>query len=253
MRLGGNMGQPGPVGTNHRPPDDRTGHHRAGHQRGGLPGRGHRRRLTAGHWVAIGVVAFMVLSVIVYLADPHAGESPRARTAGAVTAMPTTAGPVPSTVPTHLAPASVRNHAAMILRTAVDHYARTFARGQAIVGTTQYPNATAGLAALENPNSAASRFAAWRKSTGIERDVSTYMNAFHKADAGFNASDEPASISQWMQDTGTLQADISHWIYVVVSYQISEASQADLDAAAATVRADVKTARHDVALVRQGQ
>ena len=197
--------------------------------------------------------AFVLLSVIVYAATSHPNDSGHASTLATATASPKIAKPSPSAASTYLAPVSVRNHAAKILTAAVNYYASTFARGQAIVGNTQYSNATVGLAAMENPSSAASRFAEWRGSTRIEEDVSTYEDAFQRADAEFNASDEPAAISQWMQDTGNLQADITQWVGVAVNYQISTASQADLNSAAATVRADIKVAQHDIALVRQGK
>ena len=45
----------------------------------------------------------------------------------------------------------------------VNHYASLLAQGQQILGTTQYPNAQAGLAAFSDPNSAASRFSAYQK------------------------------------------------------------------------------------------
>ena len=163
---------------------------------------------------------------------------------------PTTA---PSVAPTYLAPASVCNHAAAILKAAVDHYAIAFAQGQAIAGTVRYPNAAARRAALNDPKSAASRFVKWRNSSVIQQDISTYTHAFRQADAGFNVSDEPLSIGNWLRDTGNLQVDISQWINVVVNYQMSATSKTALRAAVTTVRTDISTAQHDVALVRKGK
>jgi len=135
----------------------------------------------------------------------------------------------------------------------VSYYANVFARGQAIAGTTQYPNAAARRTALNDPRSVASRFAKWRESSGIEQDISTYTHAFRQADAGFNVSDEPLSIGNWLRDTGNLQADISQWINVELSYQMSAASKTALRAAVTTVNTDINTTRHDVALVRRGK
>jgi len=63
--------------------------------------------------------------------------------------------------------------AAQILTTATDHYAQVFAQGQQIVDTTQYSDGNAGLDALQDPNSAASKLSAWRQSSRIEQDVMT--------------------------------------------------------------------------------
>jgi len=248
------MGQPQrPPGMDQRPAPGQPGRHGTGYQHAPRSGQGRSRSALARHKIWTGFGIFIVLGVIVYALTPRPNNSGHASAPPAATASPSNARPSPSVASTYLAPLSVRNHAGAILTAAVNYYASTFARGQAMVGNTQYPNASVGLAAMENPDSAASRFAEWRKSTGIEENVSTYESAFSRADAGFNASDEPASISQWMQDAGNLQGDISQWINVVVSYQISTASQANLDAAAATVRTDIKDARHDISLVRRGK
>lgn len=159
----------------------------------------------------------------------------------------------PSTAATHLAPQSVRDKAAQILTAATTHYAQVFAQGQQIVGTTQYPDGDAGLAALQDPNSAASKFSAWRQSSKVEQDVNTYMDAFSQADSGFDASDEPASISTWRDDVGNVQSDIAQWVQTAVSYQIATASQTDLDAAAAKVQTDLKTAQVDITAVQAGR
>jgi len=47
--------------------------------------------------------------------------------------------------------------------------------------------------------------------------------------------------------------DISQWINVVVNYQMSATSKTALRAAVTTVKTDISTAQHDVALVRKGK
>jgi hypothetical protein len=182
-----------------------------------------------------------------------AGCAAQAASSQASASLPPVPTVQPSGAPTYLAPASVCAHASAILKAALGHYVKVFTQGQAIVGKTQYPNAAARRTALQDPKSVASRFVAWRKSSGIEQDVATYTNAFRQADAGFNAADEPVSISNWLRDAGTLQSDISNWINVVVSYQTSAAKLKVLRAATATVKADISTAQHDVTQVRKGK
>jgi hypothetical protein len=106
---------------------------------------------------------------------------------------------------------------------------------------------------MQDPTSAASLFSAWRQSSEVEQDVNTYQDAFSQADSGFDASDEPASINTWRDDVGNVQSDISEWVQTAVSYQISTATRADLDAAAAKVQTDLKTAHADIAGVQAGR
>ena len=231
-----------------RPPSPGRTDHGTGGKGPNHPGRGpqgHLSALLARHraWTGAGAAALIVMGLVAGCAAPSPANSSPA-------VAPTTA---PSVAPTYLAPASVCNHAAAILKAAVDHYAIAFAQGQAIAGTVRYPNAAARRAALNDPKSAASRFVKWRNSSVIQQDISTYTHAFRQADAGFNVSDEPLSIGNWLRDTGNLQVDISQWINVVVNYQMSATSKTALRAAVTTVRTDISTAQHDVALVRKGK
>ena len=242
------MGQSrGRTGVSRPPSPGRTDHGTGGkgpHHPGRGP-QGHLSALLARHraWTGAGAAALIVMGLVAGCAAPSPANSSPA-------VAPTTA---PSVAPTYLAPASVCNHAAAILKAAVDHYAIAFAQGQAIAGTVQYPNAAARRTALNDPKSVASRFAKWRKSSVIQQDILTYTHAFRQADAGFNVSDEPLAIGNWLRDTGNLQVDISQWINVVVNYQMSATSKTALRAAVTTVRTDISTAQHDVALVRKGK
>ena len=94
----------------------------------------------------------------------------------------------------------------------------------------QYADAMAGIAAMDDPTSAAARFRAYRQNTGPERDI-TLMDAFSQGDAHFAGDNEPQAISDWQNDMFTMTFDLNQWVEVAVSYQISEKSQADLDAA----------------------
>jgi hypothetical protein len=208
-----------------------------------------RRRTNKIALIAAGTILAVFALIAALGAALHSGNTN-------ATAAPHTAAPTAtnsSTAANPLAPASARTKAAAVLNNAIDHYASEFATGRAIVGTTRYADANAGLAALDDPNSAASKFSAWRTSTRIEQDVTTYQDAFTQADAGFNPADEPAAMGRWRDDTATVQSDINAWIQAAVGYQISAATQSDLDAAAAKVAADLKTAHADVTLVQSGR
>ncbi len=138
--------------------------------------------------------------------------------------------------------------AAAILTANIAHYRDEFQQGQNIVGTTQYADAWEGLAAMEDPTSAAARFRDYRQFPGPETDVS-YMDAFRQADNHLTAANEPPVISDWMNDMGTMQTDLNKWVHVVVDYQIRNRSQTDLDAAAATVNEDLAKADADTQAV----
>jgi hypothetical protein len=126
-----------------------------------------------------------------------------------------------------------------------------FQQGMDIVGHTQYPDANAGLVAMEDPKSAAARFRDYRQNPGPERDL-TYLDAFKNADAHFTAENEPKSISDWQDDMSTVTADFNQWVTVAVDYQISNRNQADLDAAAAKVWQDLDKAVKDAGAVASG-
>jgi hypothetical protein len=53
-----------------------------------------------------------------------------------------------------------------------------------------------GLAAMEDPGSAAARFRDWRQSSDAERDLS-YLASFTDADHNFTAETEPQAIGGW--------------------------------------------------------
>jgi hypothetical protein len=111
-------------------------------------------------------------------------------------------------------------------------------QGQQIIGPVPYPNANAGLAAFNDPNSAASRFSAYRKHPDPESDES-YLAAFQRADHFFTAANEPQAIGTWRDDMGQAQSDLYRWVSDAVSWQINEISTSKLQADAAAVTADL--------------
>jgi hypothetical protein len=84
----------------------------------------------------------------------------------------------------------------------------------------------------------------------VEQDVKIYLDAFGKADAFYNADNEPtAALTAWENDIGDLQAAISRWVEVAVSWQIRTKSDADLQGAASAVNAKLALIRADIAAV----
>jgi hypothetical protein len=131
-----------------------------------------------------------------------------------------------------------------ILMASINHYAALLAEGERILGSTQYANATAGLDAFSDPDSAASRFSAYRKSPNPENDLS-FTSAFEKADRYFTAANEPHAISDWRDEMIQAQGNLAHWVTDAVSWQIKEISTSKLEADASTVRNDLARAEID--------
>lgn len=100
--------------------------------------------------------------------------------------------PVPGA--THLAPASARHSAAAILQSSDAYYQQVFNDGVPVILDRGQPNSFPA-------------FAAWQQAHG-QGDVQEGMTAFQKADAFFNADDEPSTISDWQGDNGQLSSDI---------------------------------------------
>ncbi len=139
-----------------------------------------------------------------------------------------------------------------ILTSSVDHYAHLLALGEQALGSTQYANATVGLAAFNDPNSAASRFRDYRKKSDPEGDLS-FLNAFKKADGYYTAANEPNSIGTWRDDMSLVGSDLSEWVNVAVAWQIREHTTAQLQAAEHKFEAALAKARRDIADVVAGR
>lgn len=200
-----------------------------------------------------GCLTLLAVIIVVVLVNVFGGGSPQSK-AAASSSVPASPGTGALLAPTShtLAPVADRNAAYTILTASVAHYRQVFAQGRQVIGTTQYPDGQTGLAAMDDPTSAAARFRDWRASTKIEQDLSS-QTAFAQADKNFTADNEPPSISTWQDDMGNLSSDIIKWVDVATSYQISSASQADLDQAAAKVTADLTKANADAAAVQDGK
>lgn len=161
------------------------------------------------------------------------------------TARPTASAPA-ATPSSEKLSASQKQQVLSDLNSGLSYYVNTWHQGQQILGTTQYTDASAGLAAMSDPNSAASRFSAWRQSTKIEQDVSTYIDAYNKSDAFYNAGNEPQALSDYLNDMGTLQADISQWVTDAVGWQIQTTDNATMAQDVQTINTDIAQVQSDI-------
>lgn len=143
-------------------------------------------------------------------------------------------------------------HVRRILTASVNHFAHLLVLGQQALGTTPYASATAGLAAFNDPNSAASRFRDYRSKYRAEQDLS-YLAAFKRADSYYTAANEPQAISAWQDDMTAAATALSEWVNVAVGWQIREKSNAQLNGAAGKVDAALARARRDISQVVAGR
>lgn len=132
-----------------------------------------------------------------------------------------------------------------ILTASLMHYETEYAAGKVALGTKPYPDAFAGLQAMNDPNSTAAKFSTWRTSTQVEQDLS-FLDAFTQADAYYNADNEPEAIAAWRDDMSDATAALNEWIQVGVGWQISEKTSAELSGAQAAVTAGFAQVQKDI-------
>lgn len=135
-----------------------------------------------------------------------------------------------------------------ILTASLKHYQDAFAAGRKALGTTQYADAVAGIAAMDEPTSSAARFRDWRTSSQVEQDIS-YLDAFDQAEAIYAPGSGPAALQDWQADMGDLTGDIGQWVALAVSWQINQVSDADLADAARAVADAFALVQADVSAV----
>lgn len=219
------------------------------------------RSTRAWGWTVLGAAAFFAVGI-------GAPSTTQQTAASAKTALSSTSTPavhsappktfvsVPTRTPEPPSPTSspllpglsgaAKGQVRAILTSATDHYAGLLSQGKAALGTVRYANAFAGLQAMNDPTSAAAQFRDWRSSSNAEGDIETYQEAFGKADSYFTAATEPDAISTWRTDVAQAQSDLTSWINVGVSWQISEKSSNDLAVAENMVTTDLAKARADI-------
>ena len=128
-----------------------------------------------------------------------------------------------------------------LLLGSVQHYADLLASGQKIVGHTHYADIAAYSKAFSDAKSPAAEFAQFRTSPNPESDTS-YLDAEHQAAAAYGG-DHGGVLNQWLDDMAKVKSDLGDWVATAAQYQEGSATQAALDAAAATVTQDLATAK----------
>lgn len=164
------------------------------------------------------------------------------------TPSPTTAPtPAPTAAPTTPPKLTAQEIAQVkaILSASLKHYKNAFAAGKTALGTTQYADAFEGLAAFDDPNSAASRFRDWRAASGIEQDIS-YSDAFYEAQAIYGDRAEPPAFDNWDFDMADAWTGIYEWVNVAVGWQIRSETTSSLNAAAKVVTDAFTKAQADI-------
>jgi hypothetical protein len=151
-------------------------------------------------------------------------------------------GPGPRVATTSVSPIPADPaKASKLLLASTQHYADMFAAGQKIVGHTQYPDLKAQSQAVATKTSPAAELIAYRQAPNPEADV-TYLTVLSQAQAAFGTASPPAVLGTWSTDMGKVHDDLSSWVDTAVRYQSSSASQAQLNAAAGVVTADLAAA-----------
>jgi hypothetical protein len=190
-------------------------------------------------WVIVTASVFVIMFVIGTISGPGSNNNNNNNNKGVAAATsPSTSQSRPAASSRKIS-AAQKQRVSAILGRGLAHYVNTWNQGQQILGSTQYADGSAGVAAFNDPTSAASRFSAWRQSSGVEQDVATYLNAFKQADAPYTAANEPSAMGDWRDDMSQLQADITQWVTDSVAWQIRDKTDAQIASDVTTINTDV--------------
>lgn len=133
-----------------------------------------------------------------------------------------------------------------ILSASTDHYVSLLSAGKTALGTTQYADANAGLKALNDSNSAASRLGLFRTNTCLKNDPgANAISAYQEADNLYSGT-SPDALGNWNEDTNNAASDICLWAGDAVSWQIKEVPTTKLQADEQKVSDDLTKARADI-------
>jgi len=208
--------------------------------------------LVVGGLVLLVMVAALLAPPSTHTTSAGPPSATPAPTAAAPTA--TTAAAVPPTTPPATTAAKLtlgqKQQVKVILAASITHDEQVLLQGQRILGNQPYPDASTGLAAMDDPTSAAYQFSAWRQrhDPSLVNDTNS-EDAFQKADGFYTADTEPDALSTWRQDMIQASSDLGQWVQTAVSWQISEKTSLDLTSAAATVHDDLAQANRDIAAI----
>ena len=135
------------------------------------------------------------------------------------------------------------------LNNGTSYYTQLFKTGQQALGTTQYADAYAGLDALNDPSSAASKWAAFNSKLVSTDYTSMATDAYNNASNLYTDAnvDVPPSIGDWYADINDAYSDIGAWAKDATSWQISEIGTSQLNSDAQKFQQDIAAANADVA------
>ena len=192
--------------------------------------------------VMYGIAAVAILFAILGALGTFDGSGPKASdpAAGSVNPDGSVNGGAGASIPKDASKST------QFLLVSVQHYTDLLTNGQKIVGHTHYPNIAAYAQAFGDAKSPAAQFAKYRTSPNPEADTS-YLNAERQAAAAYGG-DHGGRLDQWLEDMEKVKADLGDWVATAAQYQQGSATQAALDAAAATVTQDLATAKSAASL-----
>lgn len=159
--------------------------------------------------------------------------------------IPTKAQPAAATPPT--ISADQRTQLAKGLTDSISFYQGLLSQGQQILGTTPYSSAYDGLAALNDPNSMASKWSTFSQTaTSTDYFHSHAQPAYNDAVNAYGSSQYPTSLDDWLNDMNQAESDFHAWVQQATSWTDSEITSDKLATYANTFQQDLTKAQGDV-------
>jgi hypothetical protein len=153
--------------------------------------------------------------------------------------------PVQNSVAVATSSAPDKQKVAAILSASTNHYASLLSAGKVALGTTQYADANAGLKALNDPNSNASKLGSFRTNTCLKNDPgANAISAYQEADNLYSGT-SPDALGNWNEDINNAASDICLWAGDAVSWQINEISTTKLHTDEENITSDLAKAQAD--------
>ena len=135
------------------------------------------------------------------------------------------------------------------LTSATDFYANLLQQGQQALGTQQYANGEAAITALNDPNSAASKWSTFNKTATSSDYFTAHVTQPYNVASDVFGSNAPVSLADWQNDMNQVDADLHTWVQHATSWQDSEITSSQLVTYTTKVQQDVAKARADIAAI----
>lgn len=135
------------------------------------------------------------------------------------------------------------------LNDGIDYYVELFQQAQQALGSTRYADACAGLAALDDSNSAASVWTGFSSKFASSDYSSAVTTAYNQASDLYTAAgvDTPSAVGDWNYDINQAYSDIGLWVGDATGWQISSVTTAQLTGDTQAFQRDIASAKADVA------